>query len=80
MSRRWRIAGLVLAAIVFVATLAGPVPGRDDFLADLPLVLQAGIYAVSAFVAVWLYEGLYHGVLKVGRALFPPKPQPGERR
>jgi hypothetical protein len=79
-SIRWRIAGLVLAAIAFVTTLLGPMPGREDFLAGLPLVLQAGFYAVSVFAAVWLYEGIYHGALRVGRALFPSKPQPGERK
>ena len=80
MSRRWCIVGLVLAAIAFVATLAGPVSVRDDFLAGLPLVFQAGIYAVSVFIAVWLYEGLYHVVLRVWRVLFPARPQPAERR
>lgn len=72
LSIHWRIAGLVLATIAFVATLAGPAPTRVEFLADVPLVAQAGIYAVSVFVAVWLYEGLYRAVLRVGRALFPP--------
>jgi hypothetical protein len=80
MAIRWRIAGLMLAAIVFVATLLGPVPGRDDFLGGLPLVLRACISAVSAFVAVWLYEGIYLGVLRIGSALFPAKSQTGERR
>jgi len=80
MSRRWRIAGFVIAAIAFVATLAGPLRGDGDFLADLPPVLRALIYALSAFVLVWLYEGIYLGVLRVGRAVFPAKPHGDERR
>ena len=80
MSRRWRIAGLVLAAIAFVAILAGPVPHRDDLLGSLPVVLQAGIAAVSVFVAVWLFEGIYHAALWVGRRVFPAQPQGDERR
>ena len=51
---RWRIAGYVLAAIMFVATLLNPgtfFPG--------PPVVQAIVAAVSVMIAVWLYEGIF---------------------
>jgi hypothetical protein len=80
MSKRWRVAGFVIAAITFVATLVDPIPGRDDVLAGLPPVLRALIYAISAFVLVWLCEGIYLVVLRIGHVILPARPQTGERR
>lgn len=78
MSTRWRVAGLIVAAIAFVAALVRQLPG-NDLLAGLPIVVQAFIYAVSAFIAVWLYEAIYHVLNRVGRALFPAGPHPRDR-
>jgi hypothetical protein len=71
MSGRWRNAGLILAVIVLVATLADP--GGNATIAGLPTVVQAALNALATFVAVWLWEGIYHGLLIVGRLLFPAR-------
>lgn len=78
MSTRWRVAGLIVSAITFVAAIVRPLPG-NDLLTSLPLVLQALVYAVSAFVAVWLYEAIYHILRRVVCAFLPAGPQPRDR-
>lgn len=58
MSRQSRIAGLILAAIVFVLNLADPRPiGLPVLDTGMPVVL-ATVWAVSAFVSVWFLEGV----------------------
>ena len=64
MSMRWRVAGSVLAVIVFVDILLNP--GR--FL-PVPPVVEAAAGAVSAFIAVWLYEGVFIEAGRVWRNL-----------
>jgi hypothetical protein len=64
MSTRWRIAGLVLAAIAFVYTLLNP--GRFP---AVPPIVEAAATAASVFVVVWLYEGVYIAARWIGRKL-----------
>ncbi len=68
MSTRWRIAGLVLAVLAFLGALVGAI-SLGAFLSDLPLLLRTLLVAVQTFIAVWLYEGIYLGTLRVARAL-----------
>jgi hypothetical protein len=54
MSTRWRIAGFVLAAIAFIGVLLRP----GNFL-SVPPIVEAAVVAVSVFIVVWLYEGIF---------------------
>ena len=64
MSTRWKVAGLVLAGIAFVATLLDP--GR--FLA-VPPIMEAAAVAVSVFIIVWLYEAIFIAIRWAWRRL-----------
>jgi hypothetical protein len=74
MSKRWRVAGLLLAAAVFSYTLltgesVWPVPD------GLPIVVSALYAALAPFVAVWLYEAIVIAVRWLWRTLSPtPRP------
>ena len=70
MSKRWRFAGLLLAAAVFSYTLltgesVWPVPD------GLPIVVSALYGAVATFVAVWLYEAIFIAARWLWRRLYP---------
>ena len=74
MSKRWRLAGLLLAGAVFAYTLltgksVWPVP--DGF----PIVVSALYAALVTFIAVWLYEAIFIAGRWLWRRLSPtPRP------
>jgi hypothetical protein len=69
MSKPWRIAGLIVAASVFVLTVADPVADPPPFLEGIPSVVLAAARAVLAFVVVWFYEGVFQAARWVYRAV-----------
>jgi hypothetical protein len=58
MSRRWRLAGLLLSAVAFVVVLFNPERSWTATWWDLPPVLAATASAVGAFAGVWMWEGI----------------------
>ena len=79
MSKRWRLAGLLLAGAVFCYTLltgksVWPVPD------GLPIVVSALYAALATFVVVWLYEAIVIAARWLWRKLTPtPRPSnPGD--
>jgi hypothetical protein len=77
MSKRWRLAGLLLAVAVFSYTLLtgeNPWPVPDG----LPIVVSALYGAAATFFVVWLYEAIVIAVRWVLRR-FLPAPRPSDR-
>ena len=66
MSKPWLVAGLVLASLAFVYTVADGRATAPFFLAGLaaglPIVVVAMANAATALLAVWLYEGIYRAL------------------
>jgi hypothetical protein len=63
-STRWKVAGLVLAGIAFVAVLLDP----GQFL-DVPPIVEAAVVAASVFLIVWVYEAIFIAIRWLGRKL-----------
>ena len=76
MSKRWRLAGLILAVAAFSYTmLTGN--GLLAVTDGVPIVASAFLGAAATFFVVWLYEAIFTAVRWIWRRLFPT-PQPSD--
>jgi len=66
-SKRWRIAGLLIAGTTFVVSLTSAGAHELPLYGPAPAVAVAAFFAVAAFVWVWLAEGVAHALMALRR-------------